>query len=69
MTTIFEEEIRSEGDILREHLDYMAFPRTAASAESVWGIQVSLDSFRPWFARHTERLTAMGVHFRPLDEL
>jgi hypothetical protein len=68
MTTIFEEEIRSPGDILREHLDYMAFPRTAA-AEVVWGTQVSLDSFRPRLTRRMERLTAMGVHFRPLDDL
>jgi hypothetical protein len=52
MTTIFEEEIRSPGDILREQLDYRTFPRTVAFAEVVWGTQESLDSFRLLHSSH-----------------
>ena len=50
-----------------EHLEYMAFPRTAVFAEVVWGSTESLDVFRPRLQRHLERLTAMGVRSRPLD--
>jgi hexosaminidase len=50
-----------------EHLDYMAFPRTAAFAEVVWGTAETLDSFRPRLVRHVERLNAMGINARPLD--
>jgi hexosaminidase len=61
-------QLWSEYIATNEHLDYMAFPRTAVFAEVAWGTQESLDTFRPRLARHLERLTAMGVHFRPLDE-
>jgi len=40
-------QLWSEYIATREHLDYMAFPRTAAFAEVVWGNPESLDSFRP----------------------
>jgi hexosaminidase len=50
-----------------EHLDYMAFPRTAVFSEVVWGTQDSLDALRPRLERHLERLSSLGVHFRPLD--
>jgi hexosaminidase len=60
-------QLWSEYIATREHLDYMAFPRTAAFAEVVWGTHGSLDAFRPRLARHVERLSAMGVHFHPLD--
>jgi len=51
----------------REHLDYMAFPRTAVFSEVVWGTREPLDEFRPRLERHMGRLSAMDVHFRPLD--
>jgi hexosaminidase len=50
-----------------EHLEYMAFPRTAVFAEVAWGTQEPLEAFRPRLERHVERLVAMGVHLRPLD--
>jgi hexosaminidase len=50
-----------------EHLEYMAFPRTAVFAEVAWGTQEPLEAFRPRLERHAERLVAMGVHLRPLD--
>lgn len=52
-----------------DHLEYMAFPRLCALAESLW----SQPSVKEW-ARfssmlpfHLDRLTAMGSKFRPLD--
>jgi hexosaminidase len=50
-----------------EHLEYMAFPRTAVFAEVVWGTTESIDSFRPRLQAHLQRLSSMGVHFRALD--
>ena len=52
----------------RDHLDYMAFPRLCALSEVVWGTTTSLEEFRPRLRDHLERLRAMGVRFRPLDE-
>ena len=60
-------QLWSEYIATREHLDFMAFPRTAAFAEVVWGTSDSLDGFRPRLAHHLERLSAMGVDFHPLD--
>jgi hexosaminidase len=51
----------------RDHLDYMAFPRVAAFAEVVWGTATSPAEFRGRLTTHLERLSAMGVAFRPLD--
>jgi hexosaminidase len=48
------------------HLDYMAFPRLAAFAETVWSAK---DRDRAGFRRrldaHLDRLTALGVEYRP----
>lgn len=51
----------------RDHLDYMAFPRLAAFAEVVWGTATTAADFRVRLEEHLERLTAMGVRYRPLD--
>jgi len=59
-------QLWSEYIATREHLDYMAFPRTAAFAEVVWGTR-SPRFVSSRLARHAQRLAAMGVHFRPLD--
>ncbi|MFI6928129.1 beta-N-acetylhexosaminidase [Nonomuraea spiralis] len=47
------------------HVDYMAFPRLAAFAETVWsGPERDLDDFRRRLAAHLERLDAIGVEYR-----
>ncbi len=60
-------QLWSEYIATREHLDYMAFPRTAVFAEVAWGTPESVDLFRPRLERHLARLSAMGVHYRALD--
>jgi len=40
-------QLWSEYIATREHLDYMAFPRTAAFAEVVWGTRSPLIRFVP----------------------
>ena len=60
-------QLWSEYIATREHLDYMAFPRTAVFAEVAWGTPETLELFRPRLERHLERLKAMGVHYRALD--
>lgn len=60
-------QLWSEYIATRDHLDYMAFPRTAVFAEVVWGTQSSLDEFRPRLVHHLGRLSAMGVRYRALD--
>jgi hexosaminidase len=52
----------------RDHLDYMAFPRLCALSEVVWGTTTTLEEFRPRLSEHLDRLDAMGVHFRTLDD-
>ena len=52
----------------RDHLDYMAFPRLCAFAEVVWGTAGSFEDFRRRLEIHVERLRALGVSFRPLDQ-
>ncbi|MCO6006918.1 beta-N-acetylhexosaminidase [Actinoallomurus purpureus] len=48
------------------HLDYMAFPRLAAFAETVWSPpEKDLAGFRHRLAAHLPRLTALGVEYRP----
>ncbi|MEV0407318.1 beta-N-acetylhexosaminidase [Actinoallomurus sp. NPDC050550] len=48
------------------HLDYMAFPRLAAFAETVWSTSDrDLTDFRQRLDRHLPRLAALGVEFRP----
>ena len=61
-------QLWSEYIATREHLDYMAFPRTAVFAEVAWGTEEALASFRPRLARHVDRLAAMGVHYRALED-
>ncbi len=51
-----------------ERLDYMAFPRLSAFSEVAWGTTTSLEEFRPRLIEHLERLDAMGVRYRPLDD-
>jgi hexosaminidase len=52
----------------RDHLDYMTFPRLCALSEVVWGTTTALEEFRPRLKDQLERLGAMGVQYRPLDE-
>jgi len=52
----------------RDHLDYMAFPRLAAFSEVVWGTATTVSDFRSRLEEHVQRLGAMGVHYRPLDD-
>jgi hexosaminidase len=53
----------------RDHLDYMAFPRLAVFSEVAWGTQSTLDEFRPRLIHHLDRLDAMDIHYRPLDDV
>ncbi|HUR08161.1 MAG TPA: beta-N-acetylhexosaminidase [Nonomuraea sp.] len=47
------------------HLDYMAFPRVAAFAETVWSPPArDLADFRVRLAAHLPRLAAVGVEYR-----
>ncbi|MFI9557414.1 beta-N-acetylhexosaminidase [Nonomuraea endophytica] len=47
------------------HVDYMAFPRLAAFAETVWsGPERDLADFRRRLAAHLPRLAAIGVEYR-----
>ncbi len=51
-------------------LEYMTYPRAAALAEVVWSAkeQRDYDEFVGRLRRHTGRLAAMGIDYRPLDE-
>jgi hexosaminidase len=60
-------QLWSEYIASREHLDYMAFPRTAAFAEVAWGTQETPASFHPRLVRHVQRLAAMGIRYRTLE--
>jgi hexosaminidase len=60
-------QLWSEYVTTRDHLDYMMFPRLAAFSEVVWGTASTVSDFRPRLEVQVERLTAMGVHYRPLD--
>jgi hexosaminidase len=51
----------------RAHLDYMAFPRLCAFSEVAWGTSTMVSDFRKRLVIHLERLSAMGVAYRPLD--
>jgi hexosaminidase len=48
------------------HLEYMAWPRLAALAEVGWSARKELETLEPRLQRDLERLTALGVNFRPL---
>jgi hexosaminidase len=49
-------------------LDYMAFPRLVAFAETVWSPgEKDLVDFRNRLASHLPRLAALGVEYRPYD--
>jgi hexosaminidase len=52
-----------------EHMEYMAFPRMCALAETAWTPKDLRDygHFVRRLPAHLERLKAMGVHFRPLN--
>jgi hexosaminidase len=52
--------------------EYRYFPRLCAFAETVWTVESSerprsFEEFEGRLQQHLERLTAMGVNFRPLD--
>ncbi|MGI5229098.1 beta-N-acetylhexosaminidase [Actinoallomurus sp. CA-142502] len=50
------------------HLDYMAFPRLAAFAETVWSTpERDPADFRRRLDAHLPRLAALGVEYRPDD--
>lgn len=53
-----------------DHVEYMVFPRMLALSEVVWSARDRKDygSFTNRLAWHFDRLEAMGVRFRPLDE-
>lgn len=49
-------------------LQYMAFPRLCAVAERAWGSpSESFAEFEERLGRHLERLSALGIAYRPLD--
>lgn len=48
-------------------IEYRAFPRLAAVAESGWSTAPDFPGFRERLASHLERLDVLGVHYRPLD--
>ncbi len=51
------------------HVEYMAFPRTCALAEVAWsGPEKDYPEFLSRLTHHTERLDALGVNYRALDE-
>jgi hexosaminidase len=51
-----------------EHVQYMAFPRTAALAEVAWNATpADADEFRQRLRTHLQRLDASGVNYRPVD--
>ncbi len=52
-----------------EHLQYMAFPRTAALAEAVWTPSnlKNFEAFRERLSVHEERLQAMGIRYRSVS--
>jgi len=60
-------QLWSEYIATRDHLDYMAFPRISAFSEVAWGTSTMVSDFRKRLALHLERLSAMGVAYRPLD--
>ena len=51
-------------------LEYQAYPRAAALAETAWSPSAAKDyaDFRQRLETHALRLKALGVNFRPLDE-
>ncbi|MDS1270977.1 beta-N-acetylhexosaminidase [Lipingzhangella sp. LS1_29] len=67
-----EHVLGGQVNIWSEHLDsarrvdYMAFPRVSAFAESVWMRgQRSYQEFLPRLTEHLRRLDALGVEYRP----
>lgn len=64
--------IGAQANVWTEHLDsarsvdYQAFPRLCAFAETVWGPAArDLAAFTSRLDRHRDRLDALGVHHRP----
>jgi hexosaminidase len=60
-------QLWSEYITTRDHLDYMAFPRLCALGEVTWGTNDDVGDFRSRLTAHLDRLSAMGVAYRPLD--
>ncbi|MCT2593862.1 beta-N-acetylhexosaminidase [Streptomyces sp. N2-109] len=49
------------------HIEYLAFPRLCALADRAWTDSAGgADDFLPCLERHTARLDALGVNYRPL---
>ncbi len=66
--------IGAQANVWTEHLesarrvDYMAFPRLCAFAETVWSSpERDLADFSARLAPHLARLDALGVEYRPID--
>jgi hexosaminidase len=66
--------VGAQANIWTEHMesarriDYMAFPRLCAFAETVWsGPERDLAGFERRLADHLPRLAALGVEYRPPD--
>lgn len=62
-----------QANIWTEHLDgvravdYAAFPRLCALAETLWGSDGDIVEFQERLRRHLARLDALGVEYRPED--
>jgi len=61
-------QVWSEYISTQEHMDYMVFPRLCAFSEVVWGTQGQTQAFSRRLAAHLERLSLLGVDFRPLGD-
>jgi len=61
-------QVWSEYISTQEHMDYMVFPRLCAFSEVVWGTQGQTRAFSRRLAAHLERLSLLGVDFRPLGD-
>ncbi len=57
--------------ITPRHVEYMAFPRLSAMSEVVWTSRARKDlaDFHARLRTHVERLAALGVNARPLDDI
>ena len=62
-----------QANIWTEHMesarrvDYMAYPRLCAFAETVWSADRDYESFQDRLRDHLPRLDALGVNYRPLS--
>lgn len=54
----------------QDYAEYMTYPRACSLAETLWSEPAgrSFAEFRPRLAAHLERLAALGVNYRALDQ-